>query len=291
MIDRGAATIFLISLRFLVEVMRITTITFFLLFAVLSFGQQQNNKSRSELGFLLGGSYYLGDLNQFVPFKNTHLAGGLIYRYNVHSRLAIRTTFNYGKVSGDDSDSKIDQHRERNLNFESSIWELASGVEFNYYPFQIGHNRYRGTAYLFAQLAGFRMNPKTDFNGDMVELQELGTEGQGTSLSSKRQYSKYQLAVPLGVGARISLGSSASLGIEFGIRKTFTDYIDDVGADYYVDSQRLLEENGPISAELSNRSGNPFGKRGDSSTKDWYVFTGVGLTFRLGQPNKCPGHY
>ncbi len=271
--------------------MRITT--FFILFLLTSvaFGQQQNNKSRSELGFLVGGSYYLGDLNPFMPFRNTHLAGGLIYRYNVHSRLAVRTTFNYGEVSADDADSKIEQNRVRNLNFESNLWELASGVEFNYYPFQIGHRRYRGTAYLFAQLGAFHMDPKTDFNGDLVELRDLGTEGQGTSLSSRNRYSKFQLVVPFGFGARVSLGKRASLGFEFGIRKTFTDYLDDVGSDTYVDVVRLTEESGPIAAQLSNRSGNPFGKRGDASTKDWYVITGVGLTFRLGQPNNCPGHY
>ena len=271
--------------------MRTFIILFFLALTQLGFSQRQTNKSRSEIGFMVGGSYYLGDLNQYMQFRNTHLAGGLIYRYNVHSRLAIRTTFNYGVVEGDDADAQLSQNQQRNLNFTSTIWELASGTEFNYSPFQIGHNRYKGTAYIFTQLAVFRMNPKTEFNGDEVELRDLGTEGQGTSITSKRKYGHYQLAIPLGIGARVSVGKRASFGGEIGIRKTFTDYLDDVGSDYYADYDRLLAESGPIAAELSNRSGSRFGRRGDAGTKDWYVFSGISLTFRLGQPDSCPYRY
>lgn len=256
-----------------------------------SYGQRQNNRSRSEFGVLVGGSYYLGDLNRFVHFRRTNLAGGLIYRYNVHSRVAIRATFTYAQVEGNDADSKFAHQQARNLNFRSTIWELGAGVEFNYWPFQIGHQRYKGTAFLFVGLAGFRMDPTTDYNGDRISLQSLGTEGQGTSLSSRSTYSKYQMAIPFGFGARVSLGKFASLGMEFGIRKTFTDYLDDVRADYYADYDQLVIENGPIAAELSNRSGSRFGRRGDSSTKDWYVFTGATLTFRLGRPNRCPSSF
>jgi hypothetical protein len=54
------------------------------------FAQRQNKKSMSEFGFMGGGMYYIGDLNSFQHFKNTNFSGGLLYRYNVHSRLSIR---------------------------------------------------------------------------------------------------------------------------------------------------------------------------------------------------------
>ncbi len=216
-----------------------------------------------------------------------------MYRYNVHSRLSLRANLIYGKVSGDDSESKISQFQERNLSFSSDIWELGAGLEFNYFPFQLGHDRYKGTGYILVELALFRMNPKTiGDNGNEVDLQPLGTEGQGTSLSSRGRYSLTQLSIPIGVGAKLSLGQRASLNFEIGIRKTFTDYLDDIGADYYADPLVLEAENGPLAASLSNRSlsGERFGTRGDSSTKDWYVFTGMMLTFRLGKPEVCFSH-
>jgi hypothetical protein len=262
----------------------------FLCLGTLATAQGRQTKlSRSEIGLMVGGSYYIGDLNPMKHFKNTHLAAGLIYRFNIHSRLVWRSNFFYGTVEGSDEDASRDLIRNRNLSFESTIMELGSGVEFNYFPFQIGHDRYRGTAYLLAELALFRMNPTTEYNGDEVELQPLGTEGQGTSLSSKNNYSLTQLSVPLGVGARMSLGKRASVGVEYGIRFVFTDYLDDVGGYRYADPAVLAAENGPIAAELSNRSldGSRYGRRGNPASRDWYSFFGATLTFRLGDPKSC----
>ncbi|MCO5259917.1 MAG: DUF6089 family protein [Crocinitomicaceae bacterium] len=254
-----------------------------------SIAQFQTALSRSELGVMLGGSYYIGDLNRFKHFKGTLPAAGLIYRYDIHSRLSFRANFSYGMVQGNDEWSKEASINNRNLNFQSSIFELGAGVEFHYVPFQLGSKRYKGTAYLLAELAVFRMNPKTKYNDEWVFLRPLGTEGQGSDLSTKKPYSLFQLSVPLGLGVKLSLGKRVALGLEYGIRLTFTDYLDDVKSDTYVDPIALSEANGPTAAALSNRSkdGSVFGKRGTSTTKDWYSFFGVTLTFRLGDPQKC----
>ncbi len=256
---------------------------------LLGLSQRANNKSRSELGFLLGGSYYIGDLNQFGHFKDVQPAGGLIYRFNINSRLALRFNAMYGSVRADDKDSRYSQNRNRNLNFKSDIWELGGGLEFNYWPFQIGHPRYKATAYLLVELAAFHFNPKTTYNGNEVILQKIGTEGQGTALSSKNEYVRTQLSLPLGLGFRCSLGKWMSFGIEYGIRKTFTDYIDDVGSSSYVSSSDLAALSGQMAADLGNKTLNQsrYGARGDASTKDWYAFFGMSLTFRLGNPSKC----
>lgn len=261
----------------------------FLCVTVAANAQFHTTLSRSELGVMLGGGYYIGDLNKFGHFKGTQPAASLFYRYNIHSRLAFRTNFTYGNVVGDDAWAKDATLKNRNLNFRSEIFEVAAGVEFHYMPFQLGSQKYRGTAYLLAQLAIFKMNPKTHYNGEWVYLQQVGTEGQGTSLNAKGHYGLFQMSIPLGFGFKLSLGKRASIGIEYGIRKTFTDYLDDVGADTYVDGVQLATENGPLSATLSNRSidGSRYGKRGTSATKDWYSFFGMTFTFSLGNPNKC----
>lgn len=249
--------------------------------------QFHTNASRSEFGFMVGATTYMGDLNQFIPFRRANLAGGIIYRYNVNPRFSVRANVLYGRVSADDAESTELIYQQRNLSFFSDIFEAAAGVEFNYFPFQLGHDRYRGTAYILAEIGMFRMNPKVIHDGAEVELRPLGTEGQGTSLNSKKHYNLTQLCIPLGVGVKLSLGSRVGLNFEAGIRKTFTDYIDDVGADNYVDAEQLAIESGPLAAELSNQSGNRYGQRGNSATKDWYIFAGGMLTFRLGQPSNC----
>lgn len=197
--------------------------------------QFHTGRSRSELGVMIGGSYYIGDLNPYGHFRNTYLAGGLVYRYNINPRVSLRANLLYAKVSGYDSQSKITSIQQRNLSFSSTIYELGVGFEFNYFPFQLGHDRYKGTAYLLAELGVFQMNPMANVNGREVELRSLGTEGQGTSLNSKGYYSLTQICLPLGFGVKLSLGDVIGVNFEFAIRKTFTDYLDDVGGENYVD--------------------------------------------------------
>jgi hypothetical protein len=79
----------------------------FILFSIMSsllvFGQKRTFFSRSELGFTVGQSYYLGDLNPYQQFKQANLATGLIYRYNFNTRLNFRANYLYGKVAAADS--------------------------------------------------------------------------------------------------------------------------------------------------------------------------------------------
>lgn len=264
----------------------------FLVATSFVFGQkahQHNNWSRSEIGVLGGASYYIGDLNQ-KHFNNSNLAGQLLYRYNIHSRLAYRMNFTYAFVEGYDSESKRDLYKNRNLSFQSKIYEFATGIEFTYFPFEIGHKRYRGTAYLMAEIGVSKINPQTNYNGDLVDLQPLGTEGQGTSASSRGKYSTLQMNVPLGVGFRLSISKNIALNGEYGIRFMFSDYLDDVHQYRYADPTVILAENGPMAADLSNRSldGNRFGQRGNPTSRDWYTFVGLGLCFRLAGNKACP---
>lgn len=266
------------------------TFVLMLLCSFNSFGQYHTALSKSEMGVMIGGTSYIGDLNPFAPYKNVHLAGGLVYRYNIHSRLSFRMNFLYGKLSGDDATSSILTHKQRNLNFQTSIYELGAGLEFNYFPFQLGHDRYKGTMYVLAELAVFRMNPTTVYNGTEIELRSIGTEGQGTPLNSKKIYGLTQISIPIGIGAKVSIGNRAGLSLEIGLRKTFTDYIDDVGSSSYVDPLELAVVSSPTTVALSNRSGEQYGNRGDSSNKDWYIFGGAMLTISLGQPGNCYSH-
>jgi hypothetical protein len=256
------------------------------------FGQRNNFLSRTEIGLMAGGMYYIGDLNPIQQFKNTQASVGFLFRHSVHSRFSLRANALYGSVKADDSESNIDLFKNRNLNFSSTILELAAGVEFNYMPFEVGHNKYKGTAYLMAGAGMFRMNPMSEYNDNLTALQPLGTEGQSSSLNSSSPYSLTQLNIPFGLGVRATISKRISFNVEFGVRRTFTDYLDDVKSDNFVDPVLLADANGPIAASLSNKNldGSIMGYRGDSSTKDWYVFTGLMLMIKLGDPSNCFYH-
>jgi hypothetical protein len=249
---------------------------------------QQNFYSLSELGFTIGSMYYLGDLNPSQQFYRQNLGVGLMYRYNASPRLTYRFNLLAGSVEAYDSDSKNEILRNRNLSFQSNIQELAGGIEFHYYKYQLGNKKYRFTTYMIVQAGLFHFNPTTIYNGDTIQLQPLGTEGQGTSYGKKRKYFRYQPCIPIGLGAKFCIGKYTNINLDVAIRKTFTDYIDDVGSNYNVDPN-AFNSNQTLAEDLSNRSldNSRYGRRGNSSTKDWYVYVSGSLTFRLGRTNKC----
>ena len=169
-------------------------------------GQVENFRSRSSLGFMGGGSYYIGDVNKYDHFNNTKLSFGLIYRFHVNSRIALRGTLRYGNVEGSDSESGKADQIARNLSFESSIFEVAGGLEFNYLNYKFGNKEYFFTPYMFIDIGVFKMRPKTDYNGEMVSLQTIGTEGQNSELTSENAYPLTQLVIPFGIGFKVNLG-------------------------------------------------------------------------------------
>ncbi len=255
-----------------------------------TFGQSDLFKARFEMGFMGGASYYIGDLNPTKHFIYSKPAFGAIVRYNLSTRASLRFTGTYGSVYAQDAKSDDLFQVNRNLDFTSKIYELAVGFEVDLLKYRINDMKYPISPYFFYEIAYFRMNPMTSYNGNEVELQSLGTEGQGTALSSKRPYKVNQISIPLGIGLKFNLRKRLAMSIEYGIRKTFTDYLDDVSGNY-VDPDLLRAENGPIASELSNRTldgGNLTGfNRGNSATKDWYAFYGIMLTFKPFKRDIC----
>jgi len=254
---------------------------------LFSFLTSQTFSQKSEVGIFLGGSYYLGDLNPYIHFLLTKPAGGIIYRYDFTPRITLKIDALYGNVAGDDAISKANLNR--NLSFKSSIIELSPNVEINFLPYSIGNYKMPFTTYIFIGAALFRFDPQAKYGGSYYHLQPLGTEGQRTSVYNKKPYSLISFSVPFGVGFKKNIGKYVSFGLEWGLRKTFTDYIDDVSTQY-VDPSVLASENRPISAILADRSSNTNGigmQRGNSYTKDWYSFAGMNLTFKLNAKKKC----
>lgn len=273
-------------------------ISFILLLSALTGAAQRGKDKSSEIGIFLGGSYYIGDLNPIIHFGPlTRPAGGVVYRYNFNPRLAARANAFFGTIQADDAVSNSAAAQQRNINFKSKIAELSAQLEFNFLDYQIGNERKKFTPYLFFGLAGFKFNPTATYNNTEYSLQELGTEGQGLDGgASKKKYKLIQMSIPFGVGIKTNLAKNIGLSIEWGMRKTFTDYLDDVSTIYY-DPAKLAAAHGTASAVVSDPSkgtdpnfSNVGRQRGNPTTKDWYSFAGIVLTIKLkGKRETCPG--
>jgi hypothetical protein len=238
----------------------------------------------NEVGLMVGWSSYKGELAPHL-FKTefNHLAGGVFFRHNWNRHWSWKIAVNYGKVSGDDASSDFAFQRDRNLSFYSNVLDVSPLIEFNFFPYETGNRYYPFTPYLFTGLSIFRFNPKAELGNDVYELRPLTTEGQ-------KQYKRTAIALPIGGGVKFSVGR-IGIGIEVGARKAFSDYLDDVST-VYPDMAILLANKGSTAVALSDRSFssrdslNPLPnsylkQRGNAKDKDWYLFGGVTLYFRL----------
>jgi Domain of unknown function (DUF6089) len=249
----------------------------------------------TEVGIFLGGSYYTGDLNPSGHFNRfTRPAAGLLYRINLNPRISVKAIGSLGTIEADDSFSRNESHRNRNLSFKSKVMEFAVEGEFNFLPFVTGSKKLAiTTPYVFAGVAVYHFNPQGFYQYRWIALQPIGTEGQGSSFTGLKPYSLTQFSIPFGAGIKVNTAKKISINFEWGIRKTFTDYLDDVSGKY-VDPALLASEKGAVAAALADKSftqeggSNAGRQRGNSFTKDWYAFAGVMITFRMkGKEGEC----
>lgn len=196
-----------------------------------------------EAGVFLGGSNYVGDIGRTNYIYPNKLAGAAFFKYNWNPKVALRATYSYLPIEGNDLDADTDLKRDRALNFSNTIHEIALGLEYNFYEYDISTAGKTWTPYILVEVAAFNYKyvvsePRPDeFNFD----------------------SKNAIALPFGVGFKSKLAGPLAFAIEAKFRYTF---IDDL--DYTSSNVPRLN----------------FG----NNNNDWYMFTGVSLTYTFGRP-------
>jgi Outer membrane protein beta-barrel domain len=231
----------------------------------------------------LGLANYLGDLKEKdITLSQAKLMGSLGVQYDLSEHITARTYLTLTSLHADDKKGNGAMQR-RNLNFTSKIvdWELTGQYSF------FNLNEHWWTPYIFAGIGIYHFNPFTkDTGSKKYFLQPLSTEGEGF-MPGVKNYKLTQFSVPIGFGAEYSLNEDTRIGLEFGYRKIFTDYLDDV-SNVYVDQASLLGARGAKAVELAYR-GNEVQAgsypaagigRGNPNNKDGYYYIAVTYTIR-----------
>lgn len=243
--------------------------------------------AQTELGINVGASSYNGDLapsaNKTMVL-NAQTSIGVYGRVDVTPKLAFRGFVQQSKIQGSDAD-RGQSTQGRNLSFRTDILEM--GVVAEIYP--IG-DRFAVQPFISAGASVYNFNPETEYNGRWVELQPLGTEGQGLPGFAPK-YGLTRFAVPLGAGIRYPMGENFVLGAQASARLTFFDHLDDVSGNY-VNYYELLEGNGSLSAAVADRTGEYNGTdprnletgspRGNPTNNDWFYTATITVGYRLG---------
>lgn len=255
------------------------TAVFIFSFSALLSVAQKSGSADWEIGATAGIGWYNGDLNadRFFDKRYFGKAYTLHVRKNLNQRFSLKAQYSRATVSAADELSNNPAQLQRNLSFSSQVNEGWVGIEFNYHPFDALLPKKRITSYTFIGLGAFTFNPTTDLEGNVYELRPLATEG--------KNYKPVALCMPFGVGLKWAITDRLLLGVEWGLRRTSTDYLDDVSGTY-----PLAGELSGLAANLSDRStaqngpdGTNWGtQRGNSKSEDWYNIVSAGLALRIG---------
>ncbi len=264
---------------------------------------------RWDFGASMGASNYLGEIGgqeltrrDFIfdmKLNRTQYVVGGFARYKISPQLSANVGFNFGKIKANDYNSKNPPRVARNLSFQNNIAELTGRLELTlFYDNDVSGRGYYNPdfrIYGFLGAGVMKHNPKAryygplaEYDGELVELQPLKTEGV--------DYKLWQFTLPAGIGLYFTHKKVHRIGWEIGYRTTFTDYIDDVSTNYARDNQ-LAQGNLELARAMSNRttpesladaaayaekygldvpnagSFAPGEKRGDVTNNDGYLFT------------------
>jgi hypothetical protein len=217
----------------------------FLLFSISTYFVQAQFL---EFGAGLGGFNYSGDLVRGYKINNIRPGFNILHRQNYSNIISIRYGLAAGYVAGSD-DQPIDAFAvERDRSFNVTVIEASVLFEYHFLDYKHKDSPVRWSPFAFLGV-GFAKWNNTDATQD---------------------FSKIQPSIPMGLGVKKLVGKRFSVDFEFGIRKTFFDYIDGIS-----DTDDL--------AIKDYQYGNP-------NLDDWYMYTGISLNFII-YKIPCPFPY
>ncbi|WP_373550177.1 DUF6089 family protein [Haliscomenobacter sp.] len=250
-----------------------------------------------DFGITGGIGLYSGDLSpkEFAIYPNDYgLAGGIFLRQRYSRFIGVRAGLTLTKIMGDERNNGVNV--ERGLNFQSNITEFSLIGEIHLFHIGYARNKTVISPYVAFGLGLFAFNPKIDFNGQILELRALTTEGQGLDGYPNR-YNLTQFNIPFGAGVNILINDRLTIGAELIFRSTLTDHLDDV-SDARVKYGDILTNRSELSARISNPLLDPASAENLEVTysrggkhNDWYSIPALTLSWRIKSSGKSKSKY
>lgn len=176
-------------------------IVFFIIVLMTHVGVSQKN---ADIGFMVGAATYIGDVNVENSFRNFRPGIKAFYRWNIHSRLALRGDLTYAQIAGNDAKSDFEYQQLREFRFNSDILEGAALLEINFLRFEQS-KRYKYVSPYINGGLGFML---LDFSLSSTFMENI--------------------TIPFGVGVKIGINDKWAIGLEYSIHKTFRDDLDKI---------------------------------------------------------------
>lgn len=151
---------------------------------------------------------YLGDANTSNLWQHPSWDAELLFRYIANPRWAFKTNFYIGGLSGDSSDMANIYPPEANYKFSTIFYEFGEMAEFNFFSYGMGET-YR----------------------HLKKFTPYITGGIGLTAWKIADYTGVGFTLPFGIGFKFKPSKRVNLGLEFLMKKVFTDRLDGPALD------------------------------------------------------------
>ena len=158
---------------------------------------------RYALGGGVGMTGYLGDANTSVLFQHPSWDVELLFSYIANTRWNFKTNFFVGGLAGNSADMTNVFPSGETFKFTTTFYEISELAEFNFFGYGIGET-YQHLKRWTPYLAG----------------------GIGMSIWTVQGYTGVGFTLPFGIGFRYKPSKRWNLGLEFLMKKVFTDKLD-----------------------------------------------------------------
>ena len=156
-----------------------------------------------ELGGMMGGCFYMGDANYTTPFKDVAMVGGVLARYNINPRMAVKGDLAVGRIKGSTKGMENKFPNGEHSTFSRNVYELGAQFECNLFAYGTG--------------AGYK---------DSRRLAPYMLAGIGMTYAPKPANHVVAMNIPLGLGVKYKLAERLNVGAEWSMRFTTSDKLD-----------------------------------------------------------------
>lgn len=268
-------------------------------FSTNSFAQRGYKKPYWNANIMLSSATFLSDLGgkdfygsndpSDIDYSDIRYAIGGGLDWNNGKGFSMGVNAFYSRLSANDSETDWDR-KYRMLHVRTDLIETNFKLQYTF------PKTMSGLAGVYFNVGGgvTFFKPMAEWNGIWYDLRPMGTEGQNID-PTREPYKKFSPVIPFGFGKRFALRNGMNIAIDVSLRKSFTDYLDDVST-VYADTNLILANAGVAAAHFSNPSNNEDGvgrigkERGNPNNFDNYFLFGLKLEIPLGQAGKY-GNY
>lgn len=157
---------------------------------------------RYEVGAMVGGSSYYGDANYTSPINNINVMGGVVWRYNINPRMAVKTNLAVARISGT-TEGLDNRFPGGDVDFGRLLCDLGAQYELHFFAYGDG--------------SGYKQSHR---------LAPYLLAGVGLTYAPAPAKHVFTANIPVGVGLKWKVAPRLNLGCELTYRFSFSDNLD-----------------------------------------------------------------